>query len=128
MNNGVKPMIRALLIFVFLLASACAHDNAAKNAPEPNPCSWRSDTTVHKGKVTLQGPVSYTKGAQLWLQDPNHGGVILKVPKGPDRKRWLETQAIASGDLCVYTCGPMEQCLTSGRIQYLINVEIKAAP
>ncbi len=120
-------MIRTLLIFVFLLVSACAHDSATKEAQQPNPCSWRSDTTVHKGSVTLQGPVTYTKGAQLWLSDANHGGVILKVPKGTEQKQWVGTEAIASGDLCVYTCQPMEQCLVSGTIQYLVNTKMKAA-
>ena len=86
-----------------------------------NPCP--GERMEYKGKVTLKGQVGSTKGAQLTLK-----GVILRIEDRQEARQWVGKTVTATGDLCHYTCGPMEQCLTSGSIPSLKNITITEDP
>jgi len=145
MNNHV-PWVLGLLV---LSLGACASPDSMRVALEPakaetmppdpppkaetsaskpaSPCPANKGTS-YEGRVTYEGLLGYTKGAQLMINDKAKGAVILRLPRGPERRAWVGKMGRATGDLCVYTCGPGEQCLLSGEIKYLVNVEIQATP
>ncbi len=87
----------------------------------PSPCPGKQMT--YKGKVTLKGTVGSTKGAQLMLH-----GVILRIEDRQEARSWIGKNVTATGDLCLYTCGPIEQCLMSGTIKSLKNITIAENP
>ena len=96
--------------------------SAEEQAVQPvNPCPGKR--MEYKGKVTLKGEVGSTKGAQLMLK-----GVILRVENRREAQQWVGKSVSATGDLCIYTCGPMEQCLMSGTIPSLKNLTLTEIP
>ena len=90
---------------------------------------------VRKGLRTITGTMYSTKGAR-----PMVAGVIIECPKHsmrpkktdcrPILRTWSGRRVTVHGELSVYRCGPMEQCLMGGAIPYLLNVTRieKAAP
>jgi len=104
------------------LAEKAKAQPAQKQAEEDvNPCPGKR--MEYKGKVTLKGSIGSTKGAQLMLR-----GVILRIEDRQEARGWVGKDVTATGDLCIYTCGPMEQCLTSGSIKSLKNITIAENP
>jgi hypothetical protein len=88
---------------------------------QANPCP--GNKSEYKGKTTLKGRASFTKGAQLML-----GGIILDVGGLKEAQRWVNKTIQVTGDLCHYTCAPHEQCLVGGTIPSLRNLTIAEDP
>ena len=75
----------------------------------------------------ITGTLHSTKGAR-----PMVAGVIIECPKHATRAKktecrpiletWSGQRVTVHGDLSVYRCGPMEQCLMGGVIPYLLNI------
>ena len=98
-----------------LKASESQPPEAQAKAEDPCP----GKRMESKGKVTLKGQIGQTKGAQLMLK-----GVILNVDNRREAQQWVGKNVTATGDLCIYTCGPMEQCLMNGTIPSLNKITI----
>jgi hypothetical protein len=88
---------------------------------QTNPCP--GNKSEYKGKTTLKGQASFTKGAQLMLR-----GIILDVGGPKEAQRWVNKTIQVTGDLCHYTCAPHEQCLVGGTIPSLRNLTIAEVP
>lgn len=98
-------------------AEASSGDATETPGTGTNPC--RGERNRFLGNVTLNGQVGRTKGGILTL-----GGVMLTFPDRKQGRVWYGKNVTATGDLCEYTCQPMEQCLIGGKIRSLRNLEI----
>ena len=99
-----------------------ATPDAVTQKVEPaNPC--QGVRTKYKGNVTLKGEIGSTKGAQLTLR-----GVILRLENRRESQHWRGKNVMATGDLCIYNCGLVEQCLIECKISYLKNVKLTELP
>ena len=90
---------------------------------EHRPCA--GPNLVHRGTIQYEGQLGRTKGAQLTINHPKHGWAILSVPADVKGREWHTQRVRVSGDLCVYECPPMAQCLTTGSIPFVKNVDLE---